>query len=361
MADETAAAAAGASCCCFLCGLMYDSSAGRTHGVRFQCYGCNAADKMLRRNLGSRKELESIPDESQKAFFQRLQEEKKTGGKQLPWKTVRAQLIALQTTRHISETTSDITTEELPLTVWETRGWPKETVEACPREYSETLKLYLYKVPTKKVVWKEIHQQVSERILKQEQEARKPRRKKGKKAGSEDDMDLPEEVEQEKDAQKNEKKEEKAAEVAARKTQSANTKKNMLAAKSIGQLSNDLQAMTKAYKKVSNLPDNVEAACKDAMAKVELWVGAAKSTMQLAEDERAKAGELALPELPYDMVEVRTLHQTCTEVIKNLKPHSPAPKPKPAPKRKAEAENKGEDTGKEKPPTGKRLRGKTAN
>ena len=53
-------------------------------------------------------------------------------------------------------------------------------------------------------------------------------------------MDLPEEVEQDKDAQKNEKKEEKAAEVAARKMQSANTKKNMLAAKSIGQLSNDL-------------------------------------------------------------------------------------------------------------------------
>ena len=354
MAEEPSVAEAAATCCCFLCGLMYESSAGRAHGVRFQCHACNAADKMLRRNLGSRKELESIPPESQKAFFQRLQEEKKAG-KNMPWRTVRAQLIALQTTRHISETSAEVTTEELPLSVWVTRGWAKETVEACPREYSESLKVHLYKVPTKKVVWKEIHQKVTERILKQEQEATKARRKKGKKAGSEDDLDLPEEPSKEKDAEKDEKKEAKAAETAARKTQTENSKKNMLAAKSIGQLSNDLQAMTKAHKKVSDLPDTLESAFKEALEKVELWVGAAKSTMQLAEDERAKTGELALPQLPYDMVEVRTLHQTCSEIIKNLKPHMPAPKPKPTPKRKAEGDDKGEQQ-----PKPKRIRGKTS-
>ena len=101
--------------------------------------------------------------------------------------------------------------------------------------------------------------------------------------------------------------------------------------------------MTKAYKKVSTLPFNVEAAFKETMAKEELWTGAAKSTMQLAEDERAKTGELALPQLPYDMVEGRTWNQTCTEVIQNLKPHMPAPKPKAVPKRNADGVSNGEE------------------
>ena len=354
MASEASAAAP--SCCCCLCGLLYDSGDGRTHGAKFQCHACNAAEKQMRRNLGSRKELETIPEEEQKAFFRRLQDEKKAAGKYLPWKTVKAQLIALVTTRHITESSSDVTTEELPLSVWQTRGWDKETVENCPREWCETLKVHLYKVPTKKVVWREVHQSVTERILRQEQEAEKTRRKKNKKA-SEDDLDLPEAAPKDKD-EKDEQKEEKAAAAAVRKTQASNQKKNMVAAKSIGQLSNDLQAMTRAYKKASGVSETVEKVFQEILSQVELWLGAAKSTLQLAEDDRAKKGEVELPPLPFDVGELRTQHQTCAEVIKNLKPFMPAPKPKPAPKRKADED---QQNGEAAPAKAKRVRGKKPN
>eukprot|EP00435_Cladocopium_sp_Y103_P005348 s4446_g1.t1 len=275
-----------------------------------------------------KKELEDVPYEEQTAFFRRLQDEKKATGKNLPWKTIKAQLIALVTTRTITSQSSDVTTEELPLSVWQARGWDAETVQNCPREWSEALKIHLYKVPTKKVVWKEAHEKITERILRQEREVEKARRKKGKNAPPEDDLDLPEAPASEKEKDKDDKKEAKAAESAVRKTQQTNAKTNMIAAKSIGQLSNDLQSLTKSHQKASQVPDNVEAACKETKDTLERWIAAAKSTLQQAEDERAKSGEIALPALPFDATEVRTLHQTCGEVVKNLKPYLPVPKAK---------------------------------
>ena len=41
--------------------------------------------------------------------------------------------------------------------------------------------------------------------------------------------------------------------------------------------------------------------------------------LQQAEDENAKAGDVELPALPFETGDVKTLHQTCLEVIKNLK------------------------------------------
>ena len=81
--------------------------------------------------MGSKSELEALPEEEQKQFFRRLQEEKKAAGKVLPWKTVKAQLIAMSVTRHITENSTDVTTEELPLTVWQTRG--RDCEELPPR------------------------------------------------------------------------------------------------------------------------------------------------------------------------------------------------------------------------------------
>ena len=292
--------------------------------------------------------------EEQKQFFRRLQEEKKAAGKVLPWKTVRAQLIAMSVTRHITENSTDVTTEELPLRVWQTRGWEAETVKNCPREWSESLKIYLYKVPTKKVVWKEVHQNVTERILRQERQMEKARKgKKAKNAGSEDDMDLPEAQSTEQEKEKNEQKEAKAAEAAVRKTQQTNSKTNMMAAKSIGQLSNDLQSLTKAYNKASNLTDNIKSTCEETQEKLGKWLGAAKATLQQAEDERAKTGEIAIPSLPFELSEVRTLHQTCLEVVKNLKPYMPVPKAKA----KADAKRPADaDAGESAPAKRKRVK-----
>lgn len=78
---------------CTLCGLLHEPSAGRVHGTRFGCHGCLAADKQLRRGLGSKADLRTLEPEEQRKFFQRLHEEKKQQqGKAIPWITVRAEL-----------------------------------------------------------------------------------------------------------------------------------------------------------------------------------------------------------------------------------------------------------------------------
>ena len=65
---------------------------------------------------------------------------------------------------------------------------------------------------------------------------------------------------------------------------------------------------------------------------------AAKAMLQEAEGQSAKSGEVELPALPFDAGDVKTLHQTCAEVIKNLKSHMPAPKAKAGAKRKDAAD-----------------------
>ena len=170
-----------AQCCCCLCGLWYAEDGGRQHGYKFTCHACGNADRQLRRNLGSRSEVEQLPHEDQVQFYRRLHEEKKQGGKKLPWKTVKAQLIAMVTTRHITTASTGVETEELPLSVWVTRGWEKEVIETCPREWSDSLKTYLYKVPIKKSLWRETHERINERILRQEREATKSKNKKGQR------------------------------------------------------------------------------------------------------------------------------------------------------------------------------------
>ena len=115
-----------------------------------------------------------------------------------------------------------------------------------------------------------------------------------------------------------------------------------------------MQSLTKAYSKASNIPENVNTTCQETHEKLAKWVGAAKATLQQAEDERAKSGAIALSPLPFELSEVRTLHQTCLEVVKNLKPYMPAPKAKA----KADAKRvAGEDAADGAP--AKRKRGKT--
>ena len=335
---ETTPPPASAQCCCCLCGLWYAEDGGRQRGYKFTCHACGNADRQLRRNLGSRSEVEQLPHEDQVQFYRRLHEEKKQGEKKLPWKTVKAQLIAMVTTRHITTASTAEETEELPLSVWVTRGWDKEVIEACPREWSDELKTYLYKVPIKKSLWRETHERINERILRQEREATKSTDKKGKGAASDGELDLPEAVPGTEQGS-NTKKEEKSAEAALRKTKASNAKKNMVAAKSIGQLSNDLQALSKAFTKAVDIPEEIKAAAKESLETLESWVAAAKAMLQQAEGESAKAGDVELSALPFETGDVKTLHQTCLEVIKNLKTHIPAPKAKAATKRKETADS----------------------
>ena len=57
---------------CTLCGLLHEPSAGRVHGTRFGCHGCLAADKQLRRGLGSKADLQTLRAGRAKEIFPAL-------------------------------------------------------------------------------------------------------------------------------------------------------------------------------------------------------------------------------------------------------------------------------------------------
>lgn len=46
---------------CTLCNLSYAPDKGRVHGRKFQCVPCASADRLLRRGLGDRTELQCLP------------------------------------------------------------------------------------------------------------------------------------------------------------------------------------------------------------------------------------------------------------------------------------------------------------
>ena len=319
---------------CTLCGLLHEPSAGRVHGTRFGCHGCLAADKQLRRGLGSKADLRTLEPEEQRKFFQRLHEEKKQQqGKAIPWITVRAELITTLCTKQVTSNETKVKTESLPLSVWLTRGWTREIVERCPVETDEALGTDLYKVPVKSQCWKEAYEEIRERILRQEKEASKKKSGK-KKAGDGDapdeEMDLPEPPKETGEkAAKTEKNDEKKALQLAKKTQGQNGKVAMTAAKAVGILSADLQAITKLKGKIQqDIPDGILETTTSSLETLTKWQAACKQALQVAEKPEILSGSEAQPVLAFDLNDVKMLHKTCLEVAKSLRPLLPEPKRK---------------------------------
>lgn len=318
---------------CTLCGLLHDPSAGRLHGTRFGCHSCLAADKQLRRGLGSKAELQSLEPEEQRKFFQRLQQEKKQQqGKAIPWVTVRAELVTTLCTKQVTSNEAKVKTESLPLTVWLARGWERDIVLRCPVEKDEALQVELYKVPVKSQCWKEAHEEIRERILRQEKEASQKKSRGRAKAGDAEDeeLDLPEPPKMKGDeAAKTEKDAEKKALQIAKKAKGLNAKAAMTAAKSVGTLSGDLQAVTKLKDKIQvDIPDGILETTTASLEKLTKWTAACKQALQLAEKAEIQSGAESQPLLPFDLNDVKMLHKTCVEVQKSLRPLLPVPKRK---------------------------------
>ena len=180
---------------CKTCQMEFKLTEGRQHGPSFECTTCSSADRLLRRQLGDKSQLQKLSKEEQVAFFKKLHAEKETHDGKLNWETVRAQLITSLTTRQITTNSTNVNTKYLPLGVYLKKGWPKEVVEACPSEYNESYGCMTYKVPVKSQDWNVANQKVKERILQQERQATAARTKKKSKGkvGEDDDgeLDLP--------------------------------------------------------------------------------------------------------------------------------------------------------------------------
>ena len=241
---------------CTLCNLTHAVESGRVHGRKFTCTPCASADRLLRRGLGSKDELQNLSVEEQHSFFQKLAVEKaNTKDSRIDWKTVRACLLTSLTTRQMTENSAAVDTQFLPKDVWLKQGWPEQTVLNCPKEWNEQYGCDTYQVPVKSMTWKQTYQAVEERILRQEKEATAKRKARPRGAGAaepEEALDLPA-PEPAKNGDSSAAAEKKAARAEAaqdKKNQASNQKMQLLAAKAVAPLAQDLQALTKLRARV---------------------------------------------------------------------------------------------------------------
>ena len=333
---------------CKTCKMDFLSSEGRQHGPSFECVTCSSADRLMRRSLGDKSQLQKLSKEEQVEFFKKLHAEKEKGGGKLNWVTIRAQLITSLTTKQVTTSSTNVNTQFLPLSVYLKDGWPEEVVLRCPSEKSETYGCMTYQVPVKSQGWSVAHQEVKERILLQERQATAARgKKKAKGADCQDDddeLDLPaaaasSTAKKAENADKEEKKAAKEQATIEKKNKTHNAKQQMLAAKSMGILTQDLSQLQKLMAKVpaDKLEDQVRELCQKTEAKLKDWSTAAKLTVQEADQASALNGQEKLRELPFQAGDVKTEHLSVVEILKTLRAALPAPKAKVKAKAKAAA------------------------
>eukprot|EP00435_Cladocopium_sp_Y103_P076043 s59_g74.t1 len=340
---------------CKACGYTYPVSEGRVHGRHFLCRACLNVQNTIRRNLGDTSDVSSFSAEDSLAFYRGLRDQQKKDDGQMTWKTIRAGMLNRLTEEHMTKFSSTVAVEELPLSVYTTRGWPEEVIKKFPSEMSTDYGCEVYKVPVRTMTWQEAFQKVESRILEKERVATQ---KKGKK---QEDLDLPS-ADKGGDTGNDAASSAKAARTAAaaaKKVVLQNARIASSAAKALGSLTSAENALQKCIAKAENVEERDAAAmdlCKESLAKAKDWRGAACEAVNRQDVLRASGDEKpeALAALPFNGDDLKLFLKTMTEAQKALKESLPkkAPKAKTAPKRKASEAADGEK------PT--RLRGKTA-
>ena len=107
----------------------------------------------------------------------------------LSWKTVRAAMVTTLTEQKISSFSTNVDAEELPLTVYQARGWSDEIIKRFPSFHSNEYGCEVYGCTVRRLNWKEEFANIENRILQKEQDfARRRGRERGK-------LDVPQEKE----------------------------------------------------------------------------------------------------------------------------------------------------------------------
>eukprot|EP00435_Cladocopium_sp_Y103_P011436 s5818_g3.t1 len=247
------------------------------------------------------------------------------------------------TQRHLSRFAAKVEVEELPLSVYETRGWKKETVERFPKEWNETYNDYIYKVPVRTMTWEEAFETVNEKILQLEKDAAK---KKGKKDGDQGTtLDLPPGEKGKKEDRKDERKAEREAASQAKKISTGNQKIAATAANALGPLNSLETALAKLLTRADAMSQEDSAGkrlCRQCLETAKAWKQQAHAAV--TQQEVAKGSteqEMALPPLPFDSPAVKTLCKQAAEGMKEVRSSFPKkePKAKAAPKAAPAPEN----------------------
>ena len=343
---------------CKCCGYTYQLTAGRIHGKQFMCQGCNNIQNSIRRNLGDTADMSAWSPEESQGFFKRLTDEKKAAGGSLAWKTVRAAMLSTLTEQRVSSFASNVDATELPLSVYVQQGWPEEVIKRFPSHLSEEYGVDVYRVPVRRLKWKEEYAHIERKLLEKEQHCSQHKVKAGEK------LDVPEASKQKEDSggEKGAAKKEAAA---LKKIQTQNERVANLAARSLGPLSGAESGLSKILAKAEKASSHAPEAkqlCEEQLEKAKEWSCAARAAVnQQQENLTQQAAGAAVQEiaaLPFTGEDLKIHLKTTNEAQKALRTSLPQPKAKAKAetKRSAEAAGDGTDAAEPQP---KRLRGKT--
>ena len=351
MAQVPAAVPAGpVTMVCKLCGLKYDPSAGRMHGRTFKCTPCDSAERNVRRNLGEHKPLNEWENSECEAFFKRLHAAKaKDPQGRLMWTTVRANMLTTLCEQDISKFSSICDVVSLPLSVWLKKGWEESVIRQQPSEESEEYGCTVYKLPSKKLRWKETFETEEAKLLQKEKECAQKKQAKGKKnAGADaDELDVP-----------------MAAQGEGKKSEAkAEENDEKQAAREVGPLTAAATSLTKLMEKAEPHRESIEpgvfTCAEDVLAKVAPWSTAAREAMNQQDVNKNGSPEacVALESLPFSGEEMKLAMKTNAEAAKALR----AAIPKRAAAKSKAKENTQDDGAKNaEEPKPKRRRAKSA-
>ena len=159
---------------CASCGRDKDCE-GRSFGGRWACNPCRSIQQQLYRNIGA-SGLAELDEEQKGDFFRACQDS--IGNGRYQWMTVRAALVKSLCHQRIKSYEKTKTTEELPLSVWISRGWEESVIKKCPTKTDDTLG-ELFCVPVTLVQERGIFRVIEKELLEKEKHAREKKTKKG--------------------------------------------------------------------------------------------------------------------------------------------------------------------------------------
>ena len=321
---------------CRLCGGGYAPTQGRSHGRIFQCWGCTNAAQSLRRNLGQSLEARGLSHEEVQDFYRALKQEKEEGGGRVQYRTIRAVLVRKLTERRLRRFEAQVEVEVLPKSVLLARGWDQGTIDRFEKEYSETYGCDAYKVPTKKMTWSEVYENVEEQLLEQEKAISQT-----KAQAKKEKMDVP--VDEPATAgRKGGGSAEKAEAQAAKRMLTQNSKVAQEAGKWIAPLRKMPDALGKVLKQAQNAGERFEgtqedlALLEELLTKAQKWGDAASRALLLDQQNKdaQKAGVAPTPlePLPFAGNEAKLFQKQAQAAaasvrgnIRKKSPKAPAP------------------------------------
>ena len=118
--------------CCVKCGLattLNDGAVQRGHGL--QCRSCNNVYQILYRHLGGLPpSFQGMPTDEQGNFFKSTGKDLAATPKNGRWSLVRKNLVSSMVHFKKQQTTTSLTKDFLPLSVWQVKGFNTDEIKA---------------------------------------------------------------------------------------------------------------------------------------------------------------------------------------------------------------------------------------